>query len=495
MSDRFDSPWDVREQRSWSSYGPVGKAICIISGIICTVAFFTGSGDGQRGGFTFKALLRFSREHPYFVGFIGLCGAIALIQYWRSRRSMGGAGWSTSGVRSLAVKGQTSAPRSVSGAESDGHQLSGMGLAEVREGLRQLRARDPNFSRPVFEEFLCALYAAIQRARVRGCAELLPYLAPHLVPLIDGTSQRALSCVRIASVQFKRVALLAADKALIDVVVQASIQEVSAEGVRRTTYRVDRLKFVRALRARSRSADRARALGCPKCGRQFRALAGTICAHCQEDVGGGRFDWCLTHLIGEGRDLHGPTIEKVAPAQVAGSKSEIAPGAQERLDAIFRSDASQNWARLCERIRHIWSEVREALNNRSAEGVGGCVSAAQGESLRYWVELCLAHKCTRISAAARVQQIELIDAVSDPFYDAVTVRLFISGCEFALADDGRILSGSRIHPRDSSEYWTVIRRCPGQAPAVDSAHGQALAFPVQGDWVLARRESIEQFRG
>lgn len=457
-------------------------------------------------------LLRILCEHYVMTGFIALCAVIAAVYAWHCRSLDKRSSWSTARPKPLSGQGQTGA-RPRPGPAIDSALLSGTGISEVRAGLRQLQVSDPTFSRAVFEEFLRALYAGIQRASVHGCEPILPYIAPHLVLVLRRTGLADIDRVRIASLQFRRVAPGGDGSFAIDVIVQASLREVGLDGSHQTLYRKDRLKLFRAAGVRSRALDQAKSLDCPNCGSAFQALQGTICAHCRSDVGGGRFDWCLTHLIGEGCDAKGPLIDKVAPAQVAGRQSEVAPGAQARFEAICQRDPSQSWACLCERIRHIWREVRSALANRTAEGVRSVVTDGQFEALLYWIEHCLARRCSLISAAAHIERIELIDVVSDALYDAVTVRLFVSGCEFTLADDGRILSGSRIHPRDSSEYWTLIRgqACQGNAaddahcprcgenlhtsPAGRCAHCQAWIASGEFNWILSRRESIENYRG
>jgi predicted lipid-binding transport protein (Tim44 family) len=46
----------------------------------------------------------------------------------------------------------------------------------------------------------------------------------------------------------------------------------------------------------------------------------------------------------------------------------------------------------------------------------------------------------------------------DRCYDAITVRIFAAGYDYAVGDaDGFVVSGSRTEERVWSEYWTFIR--------------------------------------
>ena len=95
----------------------------------------------------------------------------------------------------------------------------------------------------------------------------------------------------------------------------------------------------------------------------------------------------------------------------------------------------------------------------------------------------------------------------------MTVRLSATGLDYTLADDGRLLRGSRNEERPYSEYWTLVRgnaargrprtdlACPScGAPLRIGITGnceycQARVVSGEFDWVLSRIEQDEAYGG
>ena len=100
-----------------------------------------------------------------------------------------------------------------------------------------------------------------------------------------------------------------------------------------------------------------------------------------------------------------------------------------------------------------------------------------------------------------------------PFDDSVTLRLWATGQDYTISEDGRVLSGIQGRMRPYSEYWTLIRgaqkkktdkpgnACPNcGAPMKISMTGNCEYCKVkvtsgEYDWVLSRIEQDEVYTG
>lgn len=131
----------------------------------------------------------------------------------------------------------------------------------------------------------------------------------------------------------------------------------------------------------------------------------------------------------------------------------------------------------------------------------------------YWIDLYVQQHCRNMNENARILRMDLANILSDSHYDAVTVRLFATGLDYTVSDDGRLLSGSRSRPRTYSEYWTLIRNIGSKGSTRGDANcpncGAPLKVGMTGncelchakvtsgefDWVLSRIEQDEAYSG
>jgi hypothetical protein len=131
----------------------------------------------------------------------------------------------------------------------------------------------------------------------------------------------------------------------------------------------------------------------------------------------------------------------------------------------------------------------------------------------YWIDLYTQAHCRNVNENAAIMRIDLANVLADAHFDAITLRVFASGLDYTISDDGKLLSGNRHRPRTYSEYWTVIRgtdrrgaprqdpNCPNcGAPLRIGMSGQCEYCRVKVtsgdfDWVLSRIEQDESYGG
>ncbi len=385
----------------------------------------------------------------------------------------------------------------------------------VRAELERLRHDDPDFSTVLFEDFLYSLYAAFHAAR-GGHREtrLEPYLAPPVVPLLQG-GPRDVKNVIVGAMSFAGVERQTRGSetwVAVDVDYESNLTEVDASGRETGYYARERWRFARRAAARSRSPDKTQISQCPNCGGALEQLQGNVCAYCQQTLAPGAFDWCLEHVDCQ-RETRAPVLTHDAPEEGTSLPLVVTPGAEQRFQALCARDASFSWPAFQARLGLIYQRFQEGWVARDWRPIRPYLSDVLFQTQLYWIEQFKRQRLVNRTDGARIVDIRLANATSDKYFDAVTVRLFASGCDYTVDEAGKVVSGDPRRPRDYSEYWTLIRASGADRPArTDPAcpncggpldigmagncqHCRAKVVSGQFDWVLSRIEQDESYVG
>lgn len=450
-----------------------------------------GGGDGDAAGILVEILIWLCIENPQVGIPLTLLVIVGLIIRWAIQRGM--KAWSTTHVDVNAVR------------KVEQH------VSSARRHLEQLRASDPEFSLVLFEDFAYMLYGAVQRARGVGTGWLAAYLEPQLAASLTQPELADVQGIVIGALRYEHVDL--GDTVEVQLEIEANYVEVLRTGEQRRYYAVDYVTLSRASSAKSRPFARAHKLDCPNCGAPLEALRGTECTYCRQQVGLGRFDWMVTSLDNQSREPRGPLLT----SDVAETGTDLPTIADAAAPAAFQGlqqrDPSLSWQSLTTRMAHVFSELQAAWSGREPLRIRPYVSDNLFQSMYYWIDLYLQSRCRNVTEGARILRIDLATVTSDKHYDAVTVRMFASGIDYTISDDGTLLSGSRSRQRTYSEYWTWVRgsarkgqsrgdvSCPncgaplriGMAGTCEYCRIKVTAGEF--DWVLSRIEQDDSYTG
>lgn len=460
-----------------------------------------GGGSGSSGGgggellvLAVRLILWLCIEQPIIGIPLVICIAIHVIRKSKSNERRDGT-WST---------------------QTQGRGDSGQALrvTMLRDKFQMLRQSDPNFSRALFEDFVYLLYAQLQRARARPHPAMSAYCSPDV---LNALTDRAISEVRgviIGGMRILDIHGMGGPRLAVDVRIESNVVEVSAEtGAEQRYYLVQRLRLMRDASAKSRPAERARVLDCPNCGAPFDAIRGSSCTYCGQELSQGRFDWFVTNLATDQRDRRGPLLTEDVPEVGTDLPTLRTPSAQTDFAALIQRDPSLNWDLFAARVRDIWSHFQKGWSERDIHQFRPYLSDNLFQSMVYWIDLYRAQKCRNVNENGGVTRLVLVDVTSDATYDAITVRLFATGLDYTISDDGKLLSGSKTRPREYSEYWTLIRgracqtsprdstKCPNCGGPLEismtgnCAYCQAKVTSGNFDWVLSRIEQDESYGG
>ncbi|WP_394820777.1 TIM44-like domain-containing protein [Pendulispora albinea] len=393
-----------------------------------------------------------------------------------------------------------------------------------RSRLAALRALDPDFSVALFEDFAYLLYAEMQRARA-GDASPLRALAPFLTEdaaqqLLAGPKVAEVTGIVIGAMRITDFSGTSGAHVELELEFEASYSEVlDPEGspaparMESHVYAVDRLRLRRARTARSRRGERARKLDCPNCGAPLRSMRGTECAHCHEDVGGGRFDWMVIEFRTLTKKARAPLVAQNVENMGTVYPTVVDPEADARLLDLQRRDPRFEWGAFRARVTHVFQQLRIGWSNRDAARIRPYVSDNLFQSWAYWIDLHHRERCKNICKNAKIVRIDLANVLSDRTYDAITVRIFASAIDYTVSDDGRVLSGNPDRERPYSEYFTFLRGAVSDGGAGEESPcphcGAPLAIGMVGncthcrtkvvagefDWVLSRIEQDGAYAG
>jgi hypothetical protein len=385
--------------------------------------------------------------------------------------------------------------------------------AVPRSRLDQIRSVDPGFSVVLFEDFAYLLYATVLRSRATGTAAIAAYLAPDVAQMLPDQSLGDVRGIVIGAIKIVGFSGVGGATVDVELEIEANYVEALRAGGERRYYVVDRMLLQRASSAKSRPFARARTLDCPNCGAALEAVRGTQCSYCGQNVGYGRFDWMVARFGNMTREPRGPLLTSNVPEQGTELPTLADPGAGVRFSQIQQRDPSLTWDVLQARIAYVFNQLQAAWSGRDSARIRPFVSDNLFQSMVYWIDLYVQQRCRNVTENARILRIDLANVLSDAHYDAVTVRVFATGLDYTISDDGKVLSGSRSRPRTYSEYWTLIRGSSKKGPSRGDANcpncGAPLKIGMAGtceycqvkvtsgefDWVLSRIEQDEAYTG
>ncbi|MCL2723872.1 MAG: Tim44-like domain-containing protein [Polyangiaceae bacterium] len=452
----------------------------------------SGGGGGGGDGAALAWLIVLCFEHP-LIG-IPLVIVLLVIAYFRFSSRGGGNGWSTGG--------------SYAPAPSSSRPL-------LRPQLEQIRRTDPAFSIVVFEDFLYFLYAEMHRARgASGIDALAPYLSDNARAALRGDGRVAeVTGIIIGSLSYDNIVVNPDGSATVTVIVESNyVERYRPQGEQRFFVK-EEITLGRAAGARSRTPDKARTLNCPNCGGPLSAIRGKTCSYCHTQIDSGTKDWAITSIRLLERETRGPLLTSNVQEEGTNLPTIVDPNARTVFAQIQAKDPTFTWARLEQRTGLIFQEFHAGWVGRDPAKMRPFLSDNLFQSQLYWIDLYRAARCINRTDGSAITRLELASATTDAYYDSITVRLYGTGLDYTVSEDGKVLSGSTRRPRVYSEYWTLIRgaqkkptdkgdkQCPNcGAPLNINMTGNCQYCKVkvtsgEYDWVLSRIEQDEAYRG
>jgi hypothetical protein len=253
-------------------------------------------------------------------------------------------------------------------------------------------------------------------------------------------------------------------------------------------------------------------LTCPSCAASANFTPEGVCKNCQTQIIKGEQQWYVKeryivnrtvlgigNLLGytpeEGTDL--PTMISLTLAQ------EI---------SLFERQYEITWSNYWDNfqskiVQRYFLELNIAWTNRSLDSVRQLLSTDLYETNKFLIELYHQYDLTNRVDDLQIGKVQLARIDIDPYYAAITARIFASCFDYTLDRRNNMVAGSNKIRRNYSEYWTFTRKI-GNVNSQTIATAPANAIPegavyerdnlqnnIDDAWVLSLITQDENYFG
>ena len=389
--------------------------------------------------------------------------------------------------------------------------------------LSPIRKWDPNFSSILLEDFLFGLYVRAQEARgAKGNALdlLAPYIAAEARGALGHRGERPVADVTgvvVGSLSLTRLTGIETEEIELVVLFESNYTEVY-EGVepRQTMgfYAKERWRLARSRSAKSRPPERIQTYNCPNCDAAVTQSQDERCAYCGAVFGSGELDWFVKQIVLLGEEMRGPLLTGFVEEEGTDNPTIKAADLDQQLAALTAKDSNFSLPSFSERITLIYDELNRAWTSLDWPRVRPYTSDRFFLSQLYWINAYKEQGLRNVLEKGRLEDYQLAKITQDPFFDAITVRLFARVIDYTIHEaTRRVVGGKRSKERYYSEYWTFIRSAKTRGPARADKRcpncGADLSINMAGhcvycsakvtsgefDWVLSRIEQDEAYKG
>ncbi len=333
----------------------------------------------------------------------------------------------------------------------------------IAESIKNYKYKDPNFSKPLFLDFIQIFYTKVQVARGnKSWDSLRPYLSINSISAYRTSDDpEKVDNIIIGSSNIVNIDTFKTfDKIYdrIEVEFEANYSE-HIRGNEKIYYVKEKWTLKRKPGILSKGPEDISSFHCPSCGSPVELRLNGTCNHCDKIVTGGDFHWQL-HMI--------KIIEKYPrpPLQVGGGGIEegtdlptvFQPNFEAAKRAFLTRYPNFNPKEFSRKVRDTFMKLQHAWSTCNWEAARPLETDYLFSMHKYWIEQYKAEGMRNILEDIEILSITTVKIEEDAFYEAITVRIKASMKDYTIDRNGKVVDGSKTVKRTFSEYWTFIRR-------------------------------------
>ena len=242
------------------------------------------------------------------------------------------------------------------------------------------------------------------------------------------------------------------------------------------------------------------------------------CRNCDTPITAGQLQWQATFVVLHSRQP--ATVPEISWLQGGDEGSVHEPTVQDpELPAAMRALATRHpdfdHQTFGQRVELVYYTLQEAWSANSWGDARPFVTDRMFQTLRFWIERYSKHGLRNQLDEVDLERVRIVKIEVDAWYESITVRLWGSMKDSVVDREGKVVGGNAKTARRFSEYWTFLRAAGGSG----GSHGDQAVCPSCGapldqvsqagicgycdskittgqfDWVLARIEQPEAYRG
>lgn len=391
----------------------------------------------------------------------------------------------------------------------------------VRSGsttMKGLMSVDPNFSRPLFMDFIGLLYTRAQTEKVAGLSTLAAYLSSPVREQLEADVQRrglkAVDEVIVGSVRVVSVTGLREAETVLAVEMETNYTERTQAGAT-LWYGVEKWYLGRRTGILSQGPQEITKLACPSCGNPGELRPDGTCPFCDKHVSSGEFAWSVKSIQVVNRTQRPPTVVGWSGEEVGTDLPTLFQNDFEVKKKQFQTGHPDfSWSAFETRAKHIFLTLQSAWSERHWDPVRPFETDSLFQTHRYWMSAYEQQGLFNRLEDVALERIIPVRIETDAYFDAITVRIFASMKDYTVDSAGKVVSGMQHQARRFSEYWTFLRRTgtqqkrtaedPGRCPSCGAPLDKVNMAGVceycgskltsgDFDWVLSRIEQDEAY--
>jgi len=323
------------------------------------------------------------------------------------------------------------------------------------------KERDPNFSRPLFMDFVQRFYVRVHNARGDHKWEPLePFIEPSFLKALEEESKSVFRVdnVIVGSAAIKEILINEPAVTRIFVEFESNFTEYTDEKTKRIYYSRERWSFRRGASVLSKGPRDISNFACPSCGSPSELRSDGTCPYCGKVVNNGDFHWTLYNALVLERMERPPLTLSLGGVEEG---SELPTVFQNNFEAERRNFMARypdfSWQTFEGRVREVFLKLQDAWMKQQWELARPLETDYLFSTHLYMIE--------RFKDAGYVNHLEDIQILSvipvkierDAYYECVTVRIGAKMRDYTVDGSGKVVEGDKNVLRTFSEYWTFIR--------------------------------------
>ncbi|MHC9543737.1 MAG: TIM44-like domain-containing protein [Vulcanimicrobiota bacterium] len=323
------------------------------------------------------------------------------------------------------------------------------------------KERDPNFSRPLFMDFVQRFYVRVHSARGDHKWEPLePFIDSTFLAVLKEESKSVyrVENVIVGSAAIKEITINDPAVTRIFVEVESNFTEYSDEKTKRIYYSRERWSFQRGSTVLSKGPRDISNFACPSCGNPSELRSDGTCPYCGKVVNKGDFHWTLYNAVVLER-MERPPLQ-LSPGGLE-EGSDLPTVFQNAFETERRSFTARypdfSWQTFEARVREVFLKLQEAWMKQQWD-----IARPLETDYLFSTHLYMIERYREAGYVNHLENIEILSVIPvkierDAYFESITVRIAARMMDYTLDGSGKTVEGSRDTLRTFSEYWTFIR--------------------------------------